>query len=219
MFTLYDKIIESFNKNPEVIFGFTDIHFSNYYSRYKSALVYAVPHSKMLTPEIYCEQLFDSLIKETRDKGLSIQKEIETILCDGDYKYVTPSPAQTSEDTLIAPFSFKYAAVNAHLGWIGKNDVLITEKYGPRVMLFAILVDYDFPETAPISDSECPEECFLCVAACPHNALKGKQWNIHTKRTEIIDYQLCNQKRKLYIASHDRKHACGFCMVCCPWGL
>jgi len=30
--------------------------------------------------------------------------------------------AQLSEETLIAPFSFKFAGVNASLGWIGKNE-------------------------------------------------------------------------------------------------
>lgn len=31
-------------------------------------------------------------------------------------------------ESLIAPFSFKFAAVNAGIGWMDKNDVLILLK-------------------------------------------------------------------------------------------
>lgn len=156
---------------------------------------------------------------EACSKGNSIQKELESILHSNSCIYEIPPVAQTSEDTLIAPLSFKYSAINAHLGWIGKNGVLITERYGPRIRLFAVLINFDFPIISPTVTSKCPKECFECVKACPHKALKGKQWSINTNRTEVIDYQLCNQKRRLYIKSHNRKHSCGFCMVSCPHGL
>jgi epoxyqueuosine reductase QueG len=35
---------------------------------------------------------------------------------------------QESEETIIAPFSYKFAVLYAGIGWIGKNDLLITEK-------------------------------------------------------------------------------------------
>lgn len=116
------------------------------------------------------------------------------------------------------PFSFKFAGVNAGLGWIGKNGVLITEKYGPRVRLSAILIDYDLPIGTPIKKSKCPVECNICVNTCPHNALTGYEWNIYTKRADLINYKLCNQKRSLYLKAHNRKNSCGLCMVSCPIG-
>jgi len=215
----YNKIITLFEKFPEVLYGFTGIGFSEYKSKFKGALIFAVPHSKMLTFSSYDEEKFENLIVEARSKGNSILIEIEAILNESSCSYEIPPIAQTSEDTLIAPFSFKYAAVNAHLGLIGKSGVLITEKYGPRVRLFAVLVNLDFPVTSPIFDSKCQKGCFECVNACPYKALKGKQWNINIIRDEIIDYQLCNHKRKIYIKSHGRKHSCGFCIVACPYGL
>ena len=215
----YNKIVALFKKYPEVLYGFTGIHFSDYSAKYKGALVFAVPYAKMLTLKTYKEQLFEDLIAEARHKGNLIHKALEAILQEEHCEYEAPPVSQTSEDTLIAPFSFKYAAVYAGLGWIGKNGVLITEKYGPRVRLFAVLINFDFPASSPILDSKCPEQCFACVNACPYKALKGKQWDINTKRSEIIDYQLCNQKRSLYIKLHNRKHSCGFCMASCPRGL
>ena len=46
-----------------------------------------------------------------------------------------PPVAQTDELSLIAPFSFKYAAVQAGLGWIGKSGVLVTREFDPRARL------------------------------------------------------------------------------------
>lgn len=42
------------------------------------------------------------------------------------------------------------------------------------------------------------------------------KWEIDTLRNDIIDYQLCNQKRSLYIKKHERKNTCGLCMAACP---
>ncbi len=185
----------------------------------KHTLVYAVPHLEFVTLNNYSEENFELLICEAREKVNQIQNEIETILKNENSIYEIPPLSQSSEETLVAPLSFKYAAVHARLGWIGKNGVLITRKYGPRVRLAAILIDFEFPISSPIFSSQCPSNCFKCVDACPHKALKGKQWDINTKRFEIIDFQLCIQKRKEYIKKHGRKHSCGFCMVSCPIGL
>lgn len=104
------------------------------------------------------------------------------------------------------------------LGWIGKNDVVITEKYGPRVRLSAILINQEFVYGKKISQSRCPENCKKCFDVCPHKALHDVQWNIDSLRSDIIDYRLCNEKRSLYIQAHGRKNACGLCMVVCPFG-
>ena len=119
---------------------------------------------------------------------------------------------------MIAPFSFKFAAVNAGLGWIGKNDVVITKKYGPRVRLSAILIDEQFVYGEKILKSNCPENCKKCIDVCPYKALYDVQWNINSLRSDIINYRLCNEKRSLYIKAHGRKSACGLCMAACPFG-
>lgn len=215
---IVSKIQQIFSEVPDVIYGYTDISYSSFSEEYKRALVFAVPYEEQLTLGNYTEERFEESILNARSKLEMILKDIENILEEDNVKYYIPPVAQQNEEDLLAVFSFKYAAVNAGLGWIGKNDVLITEKYGPRVRLSVVLIDYPFETGTKITESRC-SSCNKCVDICPHKALKGKNWNIKVLRNDLIDYHLCNQKRSTYIESHGRKNACGLCMVVCPFGV
>ena len=212
------KIQQIFDKVPEVKYGYTDISYSSFSAEYRSALVFAVPYEEQLNLDSYTEERFENSILNARNKLEIILKDIEIVLKEECIKYYIPPVAQQNEEDLLAVFSFKYAAVNAGLGWIGKNDVLITEKYGPRVRLSAVLVDYPFETGRKITESRCAS-CNRCVDICPHKALKGLNWDINALRNNLIDYHLCNQKRSAYIEKHGRKNACGLCMVVCPFGM
>lgn len=212
------KIQLIFAKVPEVKYGYADISYSSFSEEYRSALVFAVPYEEQLNLDSYTEERFENSILNARNKLEIILKDIEIALKEECIKYYIPPVAQQNEEDLLAVFSFKYAAVNAGLGWIGKNDVLITEKYGPRVRLSAVLVDYPFETGRKITESRCGS-CNRCVDICPHKALKGLNWDINTLRNNLIDYHLCNQKRSAYIEKHGRKNACGLCMVVCPFGM
>ena len=137
---MVEKHIRSiFLEYPEVIYGFTDIAYSAYAGAYQSALVYAVPYGEQLTIETYTEEKFEKGIQDAKKVVEKIGAQLIQVLDEYQVKYDIPPVAQSNEADLEAPFSFKFAAVNAGLGWIGKNDVVITEKYGPRVRLSAIL--------------------------------------------------------------------------------
>ncbi|AHF06034.1 epoxyqueuosine reductase [Desulfitobacterium metallireducens] len=219
MIDLYTDILEVFERHTDILFGISNIDFSVFKTDYKCALVVAVPHKELLSINTYEEEKFESLICEARDNIDVLLDEITTLFKTYKIQYYIPPATQTSEETLIALFSFKFACVNAGLGWIGKNDILVTEEYGPRVRLSAILINYDLPIGCPIDKSKCPPICNVCVNACPHNALTGHQWNISTKREELIDFKLCNQKRSLFLKTHHRKNSCGLCMISCPLGI
>ena len=212
------KIQQIFDKVPEVKYGYTDISYSSFSEEYRSALVFAVPYEEQLNLDSYTEERFENSILNARNKSEIVLKDIEIVLKEECIKYYIPPVAQQNEEDLLAVFSFKYAAVNAGLGWIGKNDVLITEKYGPRVSLSAVLVDYPFETGRKTTESRCAS-CNRCVDICPHKALKGLNWDINALRNNLIDYHLCNQKRSAYIEKHGRKNACGLCMVVCPFGM
>ena len=213
------KICDIFSEYSEVIYGFADIAYSRYADNYKSVLVFAVPYSEQLTLKTYSEEKFEKGIQDAKRVLEGILVRLTKMLDECKAKYYIPPVAQSSEEDLEAPFSFKFAAVNAGLGWIGKNDVVITKKYGPRVRLSAVLIDEQFSYGDKILESRCPESCQRCVDACPHKALHNVQWNISLLRRDIIDYKLCNEKRSQYIKEHGRKNACGFCMAACPFGV
>lgn len=206
-------------RHPEVLYGFTSITYSPYAERYRSALVLAIPYTKQLTLQSYKEAVFEEGIQGAHRKLETILAELRELLDGSQVSYWIPSMAQSSEKELIAPFSFKFAAVHAGLGWIGKNDVVVTERYGPRVRLCAVLIDSPFRYGEPIKESRCPAGCRKCVDACPYKALHNVTWDIRKLRNEIIDYQLCNQKRSLFIEEHGRKNACGLCLAACPFGM
>lgn len=65
----------------------------------------------------------------------------------------------------------KEAAVLAGLGVIGRNNLLITKEYGPRIRLRAINTNASLKPCLIIEDLDYCRECNACVDACPANAL------------------------------------------------
>ena len=215
---LEKEIREVFSGYPDIIYGFTDISYCSYKDDYHSALVIAVPYGEQLTPDDYTEERFEQGIQAAKGRLDTVVAEIEQILQKHQAKYWIPPVAQENEKELRALFSFKTAAAYAGIGWFGKNDVIITERYGPRVRLSAILIDEVFAYGRPFTAGRCPENCTKCVEICPCKALKNRQWTIETDRSEIIDYQKCNRMRSAFIKKLGRKNACGLCLAACPFG-
>ncbi len=73
-----------------------------------------------------------------------------------------------------ASIPLKGAAVKAGLGWIGKNSMLISDKYGSFQALGAILTDADISESYSLAENRCGE-CFMCRDACPSGAIRTPQ--------------------------------------------
>ena len=215
---LENEIRAVFAFDPGIIYGFTDISYSSYKASYASALVFAVPYGEQLSVDDYTEERFEQGIQSARRRLEDIVAQTETVLKKHQAKYWVPPVAQENEAELRAPFSFKTAAARAGIGWFGKNDVIITKQYGPRVRLSAILIDEVFAYGQPITKGKCPDDCTKCIDICPCKALKNRQWAIGLDRSEIIDYQKCNRMRSAFIKKLGRKNACGLCMAVCPFG-
>lgn len=218
MMTLQDRFDRLMAEYPDVLYGFADIAYSPFAEEYRAAFVMAVPYGRQLTRETYTEQAFEDGIQSARVRLEGILVRVEDLLREFGIRYCIPPVAQRNETELLAPFSFKYAATRAGIGWIGKNDVVITERYGPRVRLSAVLIDAPFDCGMPVTQSRCPEDCRLCVEACPCKALKNVRWDPAKLREEIIDYHRCNRMRSAFIPKLGRKNACGLCLAACPFG-
>ncbi|MGD9974726.1 MAG: epoxyqueuosine reductase [Desulfatirhabdiaceae bacterium] len=64
----------------------------------------------------------------------------------------------------------KDVAVLAGLGCIGKNNILVTPEYGPRVRLRALTLDVLIPPTGPSRFDPCARCDAPCRRACPRGA-------------------------------------------------
>lgn len=71
---------------------------------------------------------------------------------------------------LEAVISYKHTAEAAGVGNIGMSSLLITEKYGPRVLLNLCLTEAALKSTAGKAQKNC-RYCNICVLKCPAKAL------------------------------------------------
>ncbi len=123
-------------------------------------------------------------------------------------------------ETLSYDISHKMAATRAGLGWIGKTDLFVSVKFGPRLRLVTILLKEDPGHTAKPADKSMCGKCNICVVKCPAKAANGKQWDINIHRDEFFDAFKCRQtcgelaRQKLGV----EERICGLCVSVCPYG-
>jgi len=101
----------------------------------------------------------------------------------------------------------KAVARLAGLGWIGRNNLLVTPQFGSRVRLVTILTNAPLESTGPPRAFSCGA-CVRCVAPCPAGAIR--------EMPEAFDHRGCYQKldefRRRHVVS---QHICGVCVKAC----
>ncbi|GAW91052.1 4Fe-4S double cluster binding domain-containing protein [Calderihabitans maritimus] len=118
---------------------------------------------------------------------------------------------------LFRLFSHKTAVTCSGLGWIGKNGLVVTPEYGPRVSWATVLTD------APLATSVKPYvfgkcgKCRCCVEACPAKAIKDRQWVRPEINVPVIDTEACRQQLEKNYLLYGR-YICGRCIAACPIG-
>lgn len=78
-----------------------------------------------------------------------------------------PVGARISVDS--GPVVDRAVAARSGLGWYGKNTNILTSELGSWVLLGAMILDVELPESKPVRKS-CGA-CTLCLTACPTGAL------------------------------------------------
>ncbi len=97
----------------------------------------------------------------------------------------------------------KTVALRAGLGFIGKNNLLVTLQYGCALMLGKVLTAAPFTVRSETPKEPICGDCDVCINACPNGALLGKTWSVTTARDEILTRKRCD--------------LCLKCMVWCPY--
>lgn len=176
-------------------------------------------------PTIEYYNYYIQINKDLIDKAKEIQSEfqkiqIDTIIIEPTI-WIDENTNTQYFQTLTVDISHKMVATRAGLGWIGKTDLLISTKFGPRLRLTSILINKK-PDniSRPIENSRCGN-CTICVDRCPAKAASGELWDITKHRDSFFDAHSCRKKcgefakQKLNLD----KRICGICISVCPIGL
>ena len=126
---------------------------------FSCAIVLILPHSQRM--EQYDEERFHAFMERDRQTLSEKVQALSAVLTEHGIVNTAPPPSQRDEIDLVADFSFKYAAVQAGLGFIGKNDLFVSERYGARVRLCALLT-----ALPPVPASPCPLPAGPATVAC-----------------------------------------------------
>ena len=106
----------------------------------------------------------------------------------------------------IAHLSHKHVARQAGLGWIGRNNLLVTPKYGARVRLITVLTNMPLTVDRP-SSQDC-QNCRACISICPSQSIK--------ENPQDFDHVGCYQQiRTLIKAAGISQNICGLCIKAC----
>ncbi|HZK30398.1 MAG TPA: 4Fe-4S binding protein [Methanoregula sp.] len=110
----------------------------------------------------------------------------------------------------LAFFSHRHAAYLAGLGNFGINNMLLTEKFGPRVRFTSIFTAAEIPPDPVIQKALCTS-CMQCVNVCPVKALDGRQYpeGLTDKKSCATRSEALNKR---FISP------CGLCIKVCPVG-
>lgn len=106
-----------------------------------------------------------------------IMLEISTILEEDGHTALTINGCFPIDVNLKGEFvgftSIMHMAEASKIGKIGKNGLLFSSKYGPRLILGGLVTSAHLPSvTMPeVDEKGCPDDCFICQKSCPAGAI------------------------------------------------
>ncbi|MCB2289140.1 tRNA epoxyqueuosine(34) reductase QueG [Clostridium sp. CS001] len=111
----------------------------------------------------------------------------------------------------------RYIAYSSGVGFIGKNNTLITEKYGSYVFLGEIITDLKMEPDKPLGQ-KC-SDCEICLKACPTNSIVEGEEGINNNANICLSY--ITQKKDIddswFEKLNGRLFGCDTCQRVCPY--
>ncbi|MCL1982519.1 MAG: epoxyqueuosine reductase [Clostridiales bacterium] len=150
-------------------------------------------HDEFVEKEHETDAIADWLADYLRQKGHEAYSQSEkSHLQSGNYDEAT--------HTSILPH--KTIARLAGIGYIGKNNLLITEEYGCGFSMCTVLTNAPIEVGEySVNSSQCGK-CDACKQVCSENAITGNEWSEANGREWVVDVYKCTCALK--------------CMVNCP---
>lgn len=147
------------------------------------------------------------------DYHKSVKRMLTNVLRQLQERYPTLS-ARVFVDS--APLLEKQLAVEAGLGWIGRQSLLVTPEFGSFVLLGELVLcdEVDSYDT-PYEGVDCGE-CHRCVDACPTGAIV-EPMVINTSR--CISCRTIESEADAATDLHGWIFGCDECQSCCPYNM
>jgi epoxyqueuosine reductase len=112
-------------------------------------------------------------------------------------------------------------AMDAGLGVMGRNGLLLTREYGPSVRICKVITDIELeqsPNDYPSSEEVC-SGCTLCVEACEAEALSSSDkptWDVLTESNNPGVYRWQFNPEKCFDFWLEIGRDCSNCIAACP---
>ena len=190
-------------------------------------------HAAEVGDPIEISSEFDKVIVMIHEMGYDVIQRSPGIEYDTDIAYSRGAWCASSLATFIAELGYRAIpsvnelginiamAVDAGLGEMGRNGMLITRDYGPRVRISKVFTNLPLLPDSPIDigvQKFC-EKCALCAEQCPSQALMSgdrtdEAWDEHNvpgmmkwpiRAMKCLDWWVKN-------GNH-----CSICIRVCPW--
>jgi len=124
----------------------------------------------------------------------------------------------TYEDS-AAIIDLRRAAIAAGLGTLGKNELVVTRDFGPRVRWGAVFTDLRLVFDRPLDEYFC-SSCSRCWSACPTGALGPAGLDRSRCLAEFAPdpTMVARQKRQVRQLTPFTRLQCAACITACPIG-
>ncbi|MFH1777268.1 MAG: hypothetical protein ABH952_06910 [Candidatus Omnitrophota bacterium] len=105
-----------------------------------------------------------------------------------------------------AHLSHKHVADLAGIGWWGRNNLIVSPKFGSRLRFVTILTNLPLKRDNPLN-RDCGQ-CRRCINVCPAGAIREKR--------EDFEHEKCYQTlRNFSKLAGVKYHICGICIRAC----
>lgn len=120
----------------------------------------------------------------------------------------------------------KSAAIQCGLGCQGKNTLLVTPNYGPRVSLISLLTTAELNTDSPFKEDLC-KDCDRCIRACPTQALtpytidmqRCITYSVESPQSSDVPDDVREAERRLVPRPTSNSYIeCSTCIKVCPIG-
>ena len=128
---------------------------------------------------------------------------IRNVIIPSDDPYLHWEPDRQYGRAIL---SLRHAGYLAGLGVLGDNTLLINDIYGNMIQLGAVLVDRALDGDPAAEYDACPEDCSLCLDACPQQALDGA----------TVNQKRCRPKSNQVTPKGYTIKTCSICRSICP---